>query len=177
MVNVHRTGERKKNLLFLFFANAGLSPTRSGISLIWYQPASRLLTPSPVAQPGLCLHGFFLKQWGVWAEITQNRSRQESSWEKDPTVTNLAQCPFLKGQHQGQWFWRPALIQLYLSHLDEDADPHTSPKIHVIVCNQHWTFKAQAKLPALTLLPCASYFICLFPSSLSPATIPKISWT
>lgn len=96
-----------------------------------------------------------------------------------PAVANLAQCQFFKQQHQRGWCWRPALPQLHLSHLDEDADPHASPKMHVTISNHHWSFKAEAVLPALALLPCASCLICLFLSSLSPspAIIPKINCT
>lgn len=172
LVNVHRTGERKKNLLFFFVANAGLSHTTSGISQLpglshpvqWLSQAFACMVSSPLSED-------------VWAETEEIRARQESRWEEDPAITNLAQCLFLKRQHQGWWCWRPTVPQFHLLHLDEDADSHASPKIHIIACNHHWSFKAEATLPALALLPCVSYFICLFPNSLSPAIIPKINWT
>lgn len=152
LVNVHRTGEGNKNLLFLLLAHAGLSQIRC-------QPASTPLTPNPVAQPGLCLHGFFPTQWGYQGRESTDQGKQGSSWEEDPAVRKLAQCLFLERQHQGGWWWRPALPQLHLSHLDEGADPHAGPKIQIIVCNHHWSFKAEATLPALSLLPCASSFV------------------
>lgn len=163
--------EKEKKLLFFFFANAGFSHTKSDISQLsglsypvqWLSQAFVCIVSSPLSKD-------------VWAERAEIRARQGSSWEEDPAVTNLAQCLFLKRQCQGWWCWRPAVPQLHLSHLD-DANPRASPKIHVFVCNHHWSFKAEATLPALALLPCECYLICLFPNSLSPAIIPKINWT
>lgn len=86
LVNMHRTGERKKNLLFLFLANAGLSHTKSGISQLpdLSNPAQRL------GQASACMVSSARTE-DVWAEIAQTGARQESSWEEDPAVTNLAQ--------------------------------------------------------------------------------------
>lgn len=156
--------EQKRRKICSSFSMPVLASAKSGISQL-----SGLSHPvQGLGQAFACMASSSHSEDG-WAERAQTRAKQGSSWEEDPAVTNLAQCLFLKKQQQGWWCWRSALPLLHLSHLDEVAEPHAGAKIHVIVCNRHWSFKAQAKLPALALLPCSSYFICLFPNSLSPA--------
>lgn len=125
------TEERKKNLLFLFLANAGHSCSKAGIS----QLPGPSLPPQHLGQPSTCMIS------SPSIKVSGQRQHRSGQGKKavglQPAVAILAQHQFLKQQHQEVWCWRPVLPQFQLSHLDEDADPHASPKIHVTLCNHH----------------------------------------
>lgn len=93
------TGE-KKNLPFLFLANAGYSCTKAGISQL---PGSHS-QPNGLASP---LPARFLPQEAKMSGQGQHRlGPGKKAVGLRPAVANLARCQFLRQQHQAERCWR-----------------------------------------------------------------------